>query len=456
MAHTIGVTDGTTTITFTKANGYMVTAYEMRTPESASGAIDSLAQAAQLRQAVTVAETMQLSIVGTSTTDVQGKQVALERLLQAIRRRQALQSGPRVYVQMQLDGEAGTWRSELIDARLDPTDEALRQWPNFVIPFTLTILRVGYWEGALTQLPLTNANGSGNTSGLTIYNHDDAGTGHDDYVQIAAADVTGALPSPVMLELTNNTGSARTYTEIFVATNAHNDPANFPHVMEAESTVVGGYGTAGSDAACSNGQYVEKSGNGTWEMRFTLGQTLLQKAAGYPFRVLACFSQTLNAFVRPSIVDSAGLIALARGDEIQIAVTGQDLVDLGMLPLPPGGYSTAWAEQRLALSFRTTSLLTTRIDYFLFMPAYAFRRLTGLSASIANAGKVVDDAIEGRAYALISSVEQPWFVPRGSPVMVWPNTLQRLYFAWSLLDHTAPIAETLSVKAWYRPRRLTF
>lgn len=76
-------------------------------------------------------------------------------------------------------------------------------------------------------------------------------------------------------------------------------------------------------------------------------------------------------------------------------------------------------------------------------------------ASVAASSKVVDDPTAGRAYVATSGgVETPAVAPQGMPLVVWPNTLQRIYFGWSLANLSAPITQTLSVKVWHRPREV--
>ena len=445
MAHVISVTDGTTTITFNAASGYQVEEYDPRVAENERGV-----------RAATIAETLQIYITGSSGAQVQTRLAALERLLLAVTNRALTGVGPRVYLQLQLDSDAQTWRTELVDARLEPVEQALRLWPNNVASFQFFILRESFWEGALTQLPLTNGNGTNNTSGLTIWNHDDSGAGHDNYVQIAAASVAGTIPAPVMVELTNSTGSAQTYETIWMATNAFCDPANLTHSLEAESIVVSGnYDSIGSNADSSNGQYVVKSISGTYRQFFDLSAALLADTMGHDFHLLARFRNAGTMYVRPSIWDASGAVQLRAGDETEFTITTNQLVDLGVLPFPPGGYGTAYGAQRLSLYYRPTGTISVQLDSFLLFPAIAFRRLTPIG-SVANGAKITDDPIEDRAYLTASSVDTPAVVRRSSPVMVWPNTLQRIYFAWGISAHTAPIDQTFTVKAWYRPRRLSF
>lgn len=310
-------------------------------------------------------------------------------------------------------------------------------------------------EGDLTQIPLTNGNGTNNTTGLTVSLHN-AGTAYS-YAQIAGSAVTGSAPAPVQLELTNNTGGSVTYYEVLVANNAFSDPANFPHVLQAESALVSGSGTVSSDATCSNGQYVGWSFTNSSAQQYTLSQTLLQDALGYDFHLLARFrSQTARVFVRPHIYDATGMFVLWSGDEVEIPQVAPSVFDLGVIPLPPGGYSTAYGAMRLWLAWRAEgSVGALDTDFFAFFPADTFRRLR-VPVTVSSSGIIVDDGIEGRAYLRTGTAELPVVQPQGMPLLVWPGMTQRLYFTWSLFNWTAPITQTFSVKAWYRPRRYTF
>lgn len=442
MAHVVSITDGTTTITFTAANGYQVEEYDPRTPEAENGDVES------------IAETLQIYITGSSGSQVQTRQAALERVLLNARNRAKSGVGPRVFLQLQLDSDASTWRSEVFAYALPPKEQALRLWPNNVVSLELSILRAPWWEGTLMQLPLTNGNGSNNTSGLTVYDHDDSTAGHDNYVQIAAADVAGTLPAPVKIELTNSTGSTQNYVWIWMANNAFSDPANFTQLLEGESVVSGG--STGSNSDSSNSGYATITVNTQAVQQWTLSQALLQDALGYDFHLMARFrSVNGTVYLRPAVWDSTGTYALWTGDEVQITLTSDPIVDLGVVPLPPGGYSTAYAAQRLYVAMRSASSVVVQVDFFAFFPAGTFRRLKMLS-TIANGVKITDDQPEKRGYSLNGSVETPNVAPQGRDLMVYPNTLQRIYFLWSLGGLTAPVDQTFTVKAWYRPRRSSF
>jgi hypothetical protein len=437
MAHVLTITDGTTTFNVTSGSTAYLINYAMASP--------TLGEAS-------IAETINLWIIGANGGAVQTNTATLEQLLESARRRRMESYGPRVYLQVQLDSDGATWRSEIYDARLDIAEDGLAVWANAKLPASLYIERAPYWEGALTQLTLTNGNGTNNTSGLTIYNHDDGDAGNDNWCAIDAAEVTGNLPTPVKLELTNTAGGSRAIYQVFAACNAFNTPGSLTHIIEGESTITGG-GSTGAAATCSNGNYATHSGSGTWSMQFTLSSTIMGYCAGYPFHVLARFHAFPNTIAQASILSSNGAV-LASGEEISLqSGLSQALIDFGVLYLPPGGYQATWAAHKLKLGFRQSTSQTVQVDYIGLFPAYSFRDLLTFGTAIANNDKLTDDGIEGQAYTTASSVNLPEVIQRGGPLTIWPNRDQRLYFAWSLFDHSATIADTLTVKAWYRPRR---
>ena len=438
MAHALSITDGTTTFSLSTTNA-MLTLY-----------VPTEAQQGE----TSVTESVELMFYAASASAMQTAIQTLQRLLEGVRRRQQWGVGPRVYFQFQPDGDATTWRSEMLDARLEYKEDTLNVFAQAKMPATLLVQRVPYWEGALTQIPLTNQSASNNTSGITIYNHDDSGTNHDNYVQIAAADVGGSLPAPVKLQLTNNTGSTVNYKQILLACNAFCDPGNFAHILEGEAKASGG--STGSNADSSGSSYATLTVNTSASHQWDLSATFLQDTQGHDFHVLARL-RSINGtvYMRPAVYEATGNYALWQGDEIQAGVLTDTLLDLGTVPLPPGGYATAYAAQRLSVAMRSASSVVVETDFLAFFPANTFRKLRMLS-TIANSTAIVDDQTEGRAYSITSSADTPNVVTAGMPLTVWPNTLQRIFVLWSLADLSAPIASTLSVKAWYRPRRASF
>jgi hypothetical protein len=74
---------------------------------------------------------------------------------------------------------------------------------------------------------------------------------------------------------------------------------------------------------------------------------------------------------------------------------------------------------------------------------------------VANNAAVVVDEIEDVAYFLTSGSRLAGLVRDGAPVMVVPGQTQRILLLCDEGGNAMNIGRTFSVRAWYRPRRLS-
>jgi len=448
MTNALSVTDGTTTISL-YSSGVALTLYMPKSPEFDAAAGDYKS----------VTESIEFMIIDTTTANVQAKLAALDRLLQGAQRAQAGRAA-RVYLHFQAGSDAAAWRSEVLDYRLELGEDAAVGLYQLRLECRLLVVRRHYWESTtLTTLPLSNGAGSNVTTGLTIYNHDDAGAGHDNWAQIAAVDATGVLPAGCQVRLTNAVGAARTYSKIYLALNAFSDPGNFTHILEGESRASGG--TVVSDATTySNGQALQftiGSGvtPGTTTFVWTLSAATLQDAAGRAFRLLARFvggSGTTTCYAEVRAAN--GTSVLWRGDTVAMPDLYGGLLDLGVVPLPPGGYSIAYGALTLALTF--TGVALRYLDFIQLTPMDAFT-LIECVAPCANGETVVADSIEDRQYIVSGSAELGYASASGGSLLLQPGVINRLIVLQENLTGTnrGEIGETFTVIVRYRPRRLT-
>jgi hypothetical protein len=448
MTNTLSVTDGTTTISLT-SSGVVLTSYMPKAPDF-DAATDTYKD---------VTEPVEFLIADTTTANVQAKLAALDVLLQGARRAQNGR-GARVYLHFQAGADSAAWRSEILDYRLELGEDAAVGLYQARLECTLIIVRRFYWESTtLTTLPLTNGNGTDVTTGLNIYNHDDSGTGNDNWVQIASTDVTGVLPAGCQVRLTNNIGASRTFTKIYLALNAYSDPANFSHILEGESRASGG--TVVSDATYySNGQALAIAlGSGvtpsTSTFTWTLPAATLQDAAGRPFRLLARFAGGLGTTTVYAEVRAAnGTSVLWRGDSVALPDLYGGLTDLGVVPLPPGGYSTAYGALTLALTF--TGVASRYLDFLQLTPMDAFVLLECM-APCAHGESVMYDSIDDRQYILSGTAELGYVTASGGNLLLQPGVVNRLIVLQgnSTGTNRGEIYEMFTVLVRYRPRRLT-
>ncbi len=406
-----------------------------------------------------VVEVIDLVVYGSTTAEMQGRINAIERMFVTAERRNMTGSGPRVFLHIQASGESATWRGEVLAGLLELDKSAMSVFGQAQVKVELEVTRRAYWEDTtLRNLPLTNGNGAGATSGLNIVNHDDSGTGHDNWVQIAADQVTGVLPAGVQVRLTNDIGATRTYSKIYLALNAFSDPANFTHVLEGESRASGG--SVVSDAAYSNGQalsFTIGSGvtPGTSTFVWTLPAATLQDAAGRPFRLLARFAGGIGTTTAYAEVRAAnGTSVLWRGDSAALPDLYGGLLDMGVVPLPPGGYSTAYGALTLALTF--TGIATRYLDFIQLTPMDAFVLLECM-APCAHGEAVMYDSIEDRQYILSGSAELGYVTASGGRLLLQPGVINRLIVLQenSTGTNRGEISESFTALVRYRPRRLT-
>lgn len=310
-----------------------------------------------------------------------------------------------------------------------------------------------FWEhNSSTELQLSSeADGVSATGGKAIANHADADAGN--WVQIAAAQVVGDLPAPVKIEMQNDTGSTQDYRNIYMACYAEANVDNFSHVIEGETALSG---TVAANADSSNGEYIASTFSGSTGFTWELGTPFLQRTQGRYFRLLARFRtySTADIYVQPAIRDASGLIDLAEGDELKLPLPVTQLIDLGTLPFPPGGWSASWgATLTLFLGMRASTSVTVQVDYIQLFSVRSFRHLIYRNATLANDDQIVDDGMERLIYSIEGGSRHPVLSPRGTPIHVIPNTKQRVYFLHDE-GETSAIANVSTVRMYYRARRL--
>lgn len=445
MAIDLSITDGTTTVTL--ANG--TTSHPLEYTPVVAAASEA-----------TVEEPC-LMFWGTTT----GGRQALEdlgRLFDQARRYAMKKVGPRVYVQHRPDGAEVLYRSLLVDGTPPLSDNVYRNafGGNF-LEAPLRWKRLNFWEPAAadTAVPLTNGNGSANTSGLTVWNHDDADSGHDNYVAISGANIGGALPAPVKLEITNTFNDTLRASRFYIGQMIFNTPGSFGHVLEGEDSTGGGVVTV--SAISSGGNYMARTWTGSSEVvayRWTIPSGTLNATAGNYYRVLARLA--LSAAYVPPLwvrvkVQAAGNYTIWEGKWVLAgAATFQSLDSVQLPPWIVEVNNIAALD--LVIEGRRDDAGSTNfyLDFVQLLGLDGWRELRARAYGLQYNETLVDDGIVERLYLLNGSNAYGLYVGTGR-LMLLPGRDQRLYFLHGDWMNGGGIARTLSVKAWYRPRRLS-
>lgn len=414
--HALSITDGTTTIDLNLAAGNMVQSYEMDTAEDIHDP--------------KITESLEIMFVASSGPNLQTAINAVEKLLVAARFRQDKPNAfPRVYLQLQVDGEASSWRAEIIEGRLRPGADVLRLWPNFKAGYTLMVTHRA-WEGPRKELSISTSGNSAGTGGKPITNS------ASNWIQIASSQVVGVLPTPLELALTNNGGAGVGYRNFYLGNNAFSGTG-----------LTHGYSGGSVTLSASGGVY-------TGQITVALSAAQMQLTDGRAFKIFARFTtQTASVYCKVVLKDIFNLLPLAEGDEIYLplASAGSRWVDLGVLPLPPGGYSTGWTDTNLNFVFRAASAASMTLNVARILGLDSYQYIVQRGYTVDAGGTMTFDNIEG----LFHSGGQPIYSVRSEkPLMVFPGVTQRVNIMFDE-GSSSDTAKTLSVQAYIRERRLT-
>ncbi len=369
-------------------------------------------------------------------------------------------AGP-IYWEFEISPGDGYWRSEIKAGGIELEEGGLGwQWRGKAIALRILIERLPFFEGPRTAVPLSNGNGSNNTSGLTVYNHDDGGAGHDTHVAIGTAGVTGAIPCAAEIEITNSTADSKRTYDLYVGVHSWGGVTSFTPTLEAEAAAPLTSTSIVSNAAHSNGQARTLNWSGSGESlicRFPLSSALLSAARGGYYRVFVRFASlpAPDTWLRLS-VQLFDVTTIWEGEQIQLA-TNQEMQDLGVYQLPPylAGQSGVGGLSFLLTGYHPgAGAHAITIDYLYLMPVQRFRHYRPRGYGLEQ-GTLLRETTEGviRSEGWVEGAIGH-YIGYGAPLALWPKRDQRIYILQRCDDGTAPPLRTLSVKLWHRPRRM--
>jgi len=445
MAIKIEITDGTNTVTLSETDAYQ------------RGYFPQTAQVGDVRQA----ETIPVVFIGGNAT-VDANISKLGRLFMRAREYLMTGIGARVYLQLTID--AAVWRSEIYDGRIASGDQMLRvERANGEREAAILIERAPYWEGAETQIPLTNGNGAAVTTALNVYNNMDASGASPNkmngYFEIAAAAVVGDLPAPLKIELESAATNALERFILAVNRGSGGGGCDTPVLYEGEDGTAGtGITTSTSaDAACSGGDYrsLGFTADNTWRdlVRWAPDSDALLHFAGGWFRPVIRWqaAPAINMYLKLKV--DVGGVVLAETSEVYLASSLTRLTTvLEAIQIPPYILPATLADLNIRVFAKSpdSGTKTVKMDRVHFLPMDYYRFYDSIFTP-ASGQKVIDEMIAGQCYGGVSAENVVSHIPSGDILMVTPNQAQRVIY--ECLQGT--IGDYVKVKAWYRPRRLS-
>jgi hypothetical protein len=368
---------------------------------------------------------------------------------------QETKAGKRVW--LLFAGDGGTvYRSEVVNGNVSYDESQLRiNQASNITQFHIYVTRSSWFEQETeVQVPLLNGGASPKTlSAVTIYNHDDAGAGHDNWVQVAAIDAVGTMPAPVRIEFTDTTVTVRDDI-VYMGVAQHGDPTAIPNVLEGETNTGA---SSQADVNCSAGYFGRFTTNTTFALKGVWQITAAQALAlaGRYFRLVGRFktlpSATTSVYFSTHIT---GGTTEQTTSQIATLSTSQYLQELGVLRLPPWlTAQTGLQSFDIGLNLKSTGSNNVDLDFIALFPTDGFRVAKFIDSGPTNTDIYVHDEIYPLFYMQTSGGKRTGNLSTyGEPLTIWPGKIQRYYFLTQDSTPAAPIATTHTVKLYYRPR----
>jgi hypothetical protein len=285
------------------------------------------------------------------------------------------------------------------------------------------------------------------------------------YVSISADQAGTVVDAPVRLEITNAQGASISYEDIHIGMTHMPDIANFTFFFEGEDATDGSgvdSSTTTESIACSGGYYNALVWSGDTEKElctWTMTAAMLAAARGSDFLgIIRLQAGTINTTLQLRLSIKLSTTTIWQG-QLVTAAASKYMQELGIIQLPPSLWAlTAPKALTLALSAKQTGGGTINLDFLHFMPVANYRNLKQLNYAVANGeGIHVDDMRKPEiTYGVDGSANQyQTWIPRGSRLMLSNTVAQRIFILFDEQDNTQNINRKSTVKAYWRPRRLT-
>lgn len=328
----------------------------------------------------------------------------------------------------------------------------------------LSILRADHWEEPNQALRLSNQNGTDVWDGLTIRNHCDATSGHQNFADVNPDEVGGTQPCPAQVRLILPAGFPSTLQGCFIAAgfDLRTAYSSFDHVLEGEDGLPGSGCTASSqlvDATCSGGYSarVEWSSQGETPIwKWALGAAQLTFMKSRLFRPLMRLA-TLPAegiYLRWSAPNHSGAGEMLRTQPVRLDAV-HCLAPLPALRLPPdwmGGGPYEPLEIQLLAECAAAGTKTLNIDFVHLLPGSSFQHLQPLGG-LGAGFTLVSDGQERRVYACQTSggSQHVSHALTGSPILLHPGRENRIYCLYETLAG-APVDSQVQLMVYRRAR----
>lgn len=415
------ITDGTETATLSGADRFLGAAFNPLAGKD---------------EVTPVAESARVILEGTAANVLLDTQ-KIERILATARK--APSTNVRVYVEFQRTGDTLIYRAQIYDGRLIWSDDPVR---NQLFSAATAVEVVVAWERAPVWETSTETDGGSKA----IFNGDGSGTDPDGTVvgttganayNAGEWAVTGVLPMPAHVILTNNDNAAVSLQRVWIANDV------FARFKAGEHLVSGAtlnWGAAATHAV-PIGTFFELS---------------TEQIAGFiaagGMRLLAVFSTVPAAkYFKAWLLQKQGITTTYSdvwlGPEV-LTVAGRYVYDLGFLPAPPN--VKTFTQFYLALSIYSAASGTADLDFIMLCPGQNVLTLEQIAMSWADNGTL--EWHGDRRYAEVNGYHGT--VQGNGELLLYPSRNNRLAV---LVEGSSGLVNTVSMllQLKYRQRRAT-
>jgi hypothetical protein len=318
--------------------------------------------------------------------------------------------------------------------------------------------RDDFWENpTLTDVPLTNINGTGVTTGIDCDNHSDAAD--TNYAQIAIAAIGGSIPAPAFVRVSNTVNGST-----FVIGHTISSDVTATFMLEAENGTLGaGVSGAGTgDGACSNGSYRPLSWNGSAVVNllyWDLGATVTKQFRGRTFRPVLRLRDLISGSEKFWLwwrigFNVGGTIETIQDFEGVLCSVTDKMIVCPPMPVPPWAKANEfwnWESATLCLMCQAEAggAHALNLDFVHVMPTEGWLRFTPIVSTITNSQVTLD---QGTGQVTRSGTAMASHAVDGAGIWLEPIAAQTLYVLSGAGSNMA--ITTLNVlRIAYRKRR---
>lgn len=380
-------------------------------------------------------------------------QAVVRQVLFALRGACGLGIPERAFLRLYSEGLKAYVYSPILSAHLESLPEHLSSRSLGSFSMVIKLTREKAFVGDEQRLTVFNSGGENDALGLTVYNHDDAQAGHDNWFSVRTSSLHINRPCPVRLSLSVPTGG-KTLGDVFIGSLLLSAPAGMPTMtVEAEN---GTGGVSHNDLTASNGRFQRYTWGGTgwanlayWDLPSMMVSDIAGELLLPVLRLHTPISQN-DLRLRLVLRQQGQVIFEGPACSVKPGKQGQLFAPLVFsLPgLPALNYA---ADLNLSLEGMQKGLNTTLdVDDILFLPMKTYRYYQNISG-LEVGSRLVDDTWRGMSWTIRNNQELKTHLSLGKRHYLYPGVEHRFFVFMRDLTNKSPIDLKLKVQAWYRP-----